>query len=71
METYRPESLPPKGIYNFRAVIGNMLGNNYYNHSTVIDIPEGEHCDQLRIPLCIIKHLFSSYSWSTKQARSI
>ena len=45
METYKPESLPPLGSYIFRAVIGNMLGDNFYNYSTEIDIPEGEHED--------------------------
>lgn len=51
-ETYKAESLPPQGSYIFRAVIGNILGNNYYNHSAEIDIPKGEHCD-----LCTIMYV--------------
>ena len=47
MESYRPESLPPRGRYIFRAVIGNELGNNSYNYSTEFDIPEGEQCVSL------------------------
>ena len=40
---YKPESLPPPGTYVFRAVIGNILGNNFYKHFTEINISEGEH----------------------------
>lgn len=52
METFRPESLPPAGNYIFRAVIGNIVGDNFYNHIAEITLPEGKYIDLHTLQLC-------------------